>query len=89
MSCCRAAAVGFTWLLLAPPLTNDSPPSADPHAPLSRWEVESPHESADECEQARREFQALYEDALMFYAVCVSDRDPRLRAPAATHRNEE
>jgi hypothetical protein len=79
MSCRRAAAVAFIWFLLVPPLNDDDPPSSNPHAPLPGWEVESAHESAGECEEAREDFQAFYQEALMFYGVCVSDRDPRLR----------
>jgi len=80
MRCSRAAA--FIWLLLVPPLTNDVLPSSDPHAPLPHWEVESSLETADDCETARREFEAFYQEALMFYGVCVSDGDPRLNSDA-------
>ena len=69
----------LAWLLLVPPLTNDVPPSSDPHAPLARWQLESEHDSAGDCEQARRDFQSLYEDALVFYAICVAEQDPRLK----------
>ena len=80
MRCSLAAALGFTWLLLVPPLSDDVPPSSDPHAPLGRWEVESAHRSAGDCEEARKEFDVFYEDALMFFGVCVSDQDPRLKS---------
>ena len=75
---CRLAAVVFAWLLLVPPLSNDVPPSSNPHAPLAHWALESSHESAGDCEEARRDFEVLYQDALMFYGVCVSQSDPRL-----------
>jgi hypothetical protein len=66
------------WYLLVPPLTHDVPPTSDPHAPLSRWEVQSTHASARDCEDARRDFDAMYGAALVFDAQCVSANDPRL-----------
>jgi hypothetical protein len=66
------------WYLLTPPLTRDSPPSTDLRAPLSHWDAVG-YETGSDCEDARRDFKALYEEALIFSAICVPSADPRLQ----------
>ena len=73
------------WYLLTPPLTRDSPPSTDIPAPLSHWDAVA-YETGSDREDARRDFKELYEEALIFNAICVPSADPRpnLRATSTT-----
>jgi hypothetical protein len=80
------------WNLMFPPLT---PNGVDPSAPLSKWEISSSYDTADECEESKtrklaflktlRPAQASQRAAVIVQeklseSQCVAGDDPRLKA---------
>jgi hypothetical protein len=77
------------WYLMTPPLASDG--SLDSRAPLSRWNIDSSYDTADDCQGIVSAFARMYpnlkEDgapitkAKVWPAVngkCISTDDPRL-----------
>jgi len=86
-----AALALFGWYLITPPWTyrseDRSKPvaqrryTANPDAPYSQWSIEQSFDSADKCEEGRKEGQTWANNQLSnwLYAICIASDDPRLK----------
>ena len=84
-----ALALGLGWYLMLPPLSQNGDYYADSNAPLSRWTIQSSHDTAKKCEKARAKLksdmsqshgQIASVHSFLAMATCVASDDPRLKA---------
>jgi hypothetical protein len=86
----HAAALALVgWYLMVPPIENGQ---LNLHAPVSRWEIESSYDRADDCQRIIARFVQMYPHLKdegsgftkakawpMVNAKCIATDDPRLK----------